>query len=502
MALWMLAVFLAAAPTVAPQTRTDDESARLKRDAAVARFAYARTLQRVPFDPDLLLQDDWRTRLAGAFDSMSELKGERQELSGKLEGVYLAGTLVLPEKIVATGDVLILARRVVFLGQNVMIVGPGKNVGLFAIDAIAQAKGADTEPSAKRHVSIFTGSLMPRSPDEEDLMREARALLCASGGPLDSCDPWKDGYNGLLGEPGANGADGSSGSTGANGEWGSCQGNRDGLVGEDGHTGRDGDNGGNAGHGSEGGRAGDVDCPIPALDDGTYDFWARGGNGGQGGRGGNGGNGGDGGNGGAGGKGVGHCSDCSSGRGGPGGHGGWGGRAGRGGNGGVAGSGGNGGHIRVRHCRATVRPHYESGRGGAGGEAGYAGGYGAAGGGGGGGRGGTACGYTSPDGQDGGHGQAGAGNDHGQHGYPAGNGNNGTEDIARYDGCDDGGGGGGCDDSPDTPLEDCCPAGDDDICNSDPSCHYIYTWCECWCPSERPQQFQTKKPKTISELFR
>ena len=198
-----------------------------------AGFAYARDLltkKGVPFDPDLLLQEDWRTRLAGTFDSMPEMRAEREELSGKLKGVYLAGTLVLPEKIILAGDVVILARRVVFLGQNVMIVGPGKSVGFFPIEAVAHGRNAEASP-AERHVTIITGSLIPVRPQHEDVMREAQALLCAS---LDSCDPWKDGYNGVWGERGIDGTDGATGTPGANGAWGSCQGNRDGSPGNEG----------------------------------------------------------------------------------------------------------------------------------------------------------------------------------------------------------------------------------------------------------------------------
>lgn len=460
-----------------------------------AGFAYARDLltkKGVPFDPDLLLQEDWRTRLAGTFDSMPEMRAEREELSGKLKGVYLAGTLVLPEKIILAGDVVILARRVVFLGQNVMIVGPGKSVGFFPIEAVAHGRNAEASP-AERHVTIITGSLIPVRPQHEDVMREAQALLCAS---LDSCDPWKDGYNGVWGERGIDGTDGATGTPGANGAWGSCQGNRDGSPGNEGEWGRDGTNAANGGQGGVGGDAAPIHCDLPGIDGGTYDFYARGGNGGRGGDGGTGGRGGDGGLGGAGGKGAGHCADCTSGSGGSGGRGGWGGRAGRGGNGGGGGQGGNGGSITVSHCRATVRPHYDSGQGGAGGHAGYPGAYGSAAPGGGGGRGGSACGYTSPEGQEGQHGNSGAGNEGGNHGGPGGNGNNGSENVFRRSGCDGGGGDDDCD-RPGNPP--CCSEGDEEACLSDPACFWIYGTCECWCPSERPGLL-SKKPSPMSRL--
>ena len=462
-------------------------------------FAYARSLlqNKVPFDPDLLLQQDWRTRLAWALDSMPELRAEREELSGKLKGVYLAGTLVLPEKIILAGDVVILARRVIFLGQNVMIVGPGKSVGFFPIEAVAHGRNTDASP-AKRHVSIITGSLIPARPQDEDVMREAQALLCASGESPNSCDPWADGYNGTQGDRGDDGQDGLAGAPGANGAWGSCQGSRDGSPGNEGEWGRDGGNAGNGGQGGQGGNAAPIHCDLPGIDGGTYDFWARGGNGGEGGAGGTGGKGGDGGLGGAGGKGAGHCADCTSGSGGSGGRGGWGGRAGRGANGGNGGQGGNGGYITVTHCRATIRPHYTSGQGGAGGQAGYYGAYGSAAPGGGGGRGGSACGYTSPDGQDGQHGNAGATNDPGNHGYPGGNGNDGNENIQQRSGCDGGGGGDDDCDRPGNPP--CCNEGDEEACLSDPACFWIYGTCECWCPSERPHPLlMSKLPRPISK---
>jgi hypothetical protein len=244
-----------------------------------AGFAYARALlvqKGVPFDPDLLLRQDWRSRLAGVFDSMPELRAERQELSGRLKGAYLAGTLVLPEKVVATGDVVILARRIVFLGRDAMIVGPGKNVGLFPIDAILAGVNTETATTNRqRRVSVFTGSLLPdltKNPREEEQLRVAAELLCASDEMLDGCDPYRDGYDGYPGNPGNPGADGAPGTPVSNGAHGSCTGNRDGDAGPGGEWGRDADNGQQGGGGGHGTVGGVINCDIPWTDGGTYNL--------------------------------------------------------------------------------------------------------------------------------------------------------------------------------------------------------------------------------------
>ena len=83
----------------------------------------------VPFDPEVLLQDDWPKTLAPVFAQMPEMQTVRY-VEKPLEGVELADTLYLPEKIQVTGDLVIVANHLVFEGSNVLING-NYNISLF-----------------------------------------------------------------------------------------------------------------------------------------------------------------------------------------------------------------------------------------------------------------------------------------------------------------------------------------------------------------------------------
>jgi hypothetical protein len=64
----------------------------------------------VPFDPKLLLGDDWRSQLEPALARMPAM-GETVRVTEPMKGVYLAGILLLPEHISLKGDTLILTRE-------------------------------------------------------------------------------------------------------------------------------------------------------------------------------------------------------------------------------------------------------------------------------------------------------------------------------------------------------------------------------------------------------
>lgn len=66
--------------------------------------------QGVPFDPKLLLGDDWRSQLEPALARMPAM-GETVRVTEPMKGVYLAGVLLLPEHISLKGDTLILTRE-------------------------------------------------------------------------------------------------------------------------------------------------------------------------------------------------------------------------------------------------------------------------------------------------------------------------------------------------------------------------------------------------------
>jgi hypothetical protein len=450
-----------------------------------AGFARTRALlieRRVPFDPDVLLRADWRARLADQFESMPELKVDREDLSGRLNGVYLAGTLVLPEKVVATGDVVILARRLVFLGRDAVILAPGKGVSLYVIDRTLHAT-RERERATPARVTINTGSLKSKDPEEAERFRELSALLCAGvNGP---CDDY-NGVDGVKGAPGNQGEHGVNGTPGAHGQGGSCSGERDGRVGNEGGGATNGRRGEHGSPGTNAGHAGPINCDLGDSGAGAYTLLARGGVGGEGGEGGRGGDGGDGGPGGRGGRGASWCGDCQPGRGGPGGTGGHAGYGGQGGNGEHGGNGGNGGAIWVAYCPwHNVSADARGGPGGPPGLGGPGGSPGGIGVGGNGAEGGQACGYTAPAGPQGQGGDVGGAGDWGSPSFQGTNGDNGPAPTYQpREHCDGGGGGGGGCNAPDS---DCCAEGDEEICLEDPACSWISGLCECWCPSERPR---------------
>lgn len=64
----------------------------------------------VPFDPKLLLGDDWRSQLAPSLARIAAM-GEMVRVTEPMKGVYLGGTVLLPEQISLKGDTFILTRE-------------------------------------------------------------------------------------------------------------------------------------------------------------------------------------------------------------------------------------------------------------------------------------------------------------------------------------------------------------------------------------------------------
>jgi len=106
------------------QAQSNNSSSE-KRAALKAGLERAFVLLReagVPFDPELLLEEDWPKRLAPIFDQMPEMNQNRYA-AGPLSGVQLADTLYLPEHVETTGDTVILVRHIRFEGNNFEIKG-------------------------------------------------------------------------------------------------------------------------------------------------------------------------------------------------------------------------------------------------------------------------------------------------------------------------------------------------------------------------------------------
>lgn len=78
------------------------------RDTLALAFELLRT-RGVPFDPELLIDRDWRSELAPALELMPEMR-ETLHVTGRMNGVYIADTVLLGDHVTLAGDTFILVR--------------------------------------------------------------------------------------------------------------------------------------------------------------------------------------------------------------------------------------------------------------------------------------------------------------------------------------------------------------------------------------------------------
>ena len=320
----------------------------------------------VPFDPDILLHDNWREEIAGSIRQMPEMARVRRAAT-MLKGVQLADTLYLPEKIILTGDTVILAKRLVFEGPNVLIKGT-HNIYVFPIESEelvgygpASSRTSTQQPTPPVSVTIDVNGFGRAEWLERQQMLQAmnnsrkghhaskinRFALAlwqtqtANGNP-------NPGSTGATGDPATNGTQANPlvGNTGAAGVCGT-------TTTVNGGTGQAGGAGGSAGSGNtgqQGGNGGDAGAIYYTITNTSISYWfqAHGGGGGTGGQGSPGGIAAPGGDGGPGGEGKDcPCNQGGAGNGGPGGPAGHGGNGGSGGDGGPGGLAGKGGSVNL-----------------------------------------------------------------------------------------------------------------------------------------------------------
>lgn len=100
-------------PSFGQVAKTEDgaavEGQEFRRKLLAPAFKMLKA-EAVPFDPKLLLSDDWRSQLEPALARMPGM-GKTVRVTEPMKGVYLAGTLLLPEHISLKGDTLILTRE-------------------------------------------------------------------------------------------------------------------------------------------------------------------------------------------------------------------------------------------------------------------------------------------------------------------------------------------------------------------------------------------------------
>jgi len=325
--------------------------------------------QSIPFSPELLVSENWREELAATFESMPQLRETRTE--GKyLAGIYVADTLILPEKTKVMGDVFILANHLVFEGPDPEIGGWGGDIYIFPIksDSGRRVKIGGKGNSLKERIGGVSrqreGIFQKASfkPEDKELFSaltlpanarnirvvgsyvyfqgggcitvgQANQNKGATGTPVNSPDPQPGFQSPAL--PGPRGVCQTGLENGAQGFPG-----EQGLLGT--HAGQV------AGRGLKGPPGISIIMyPIPSgSPNQCYHFVTKGGEGGDGAIGATGGRGGQGQQGGQGGQGA-NCCPTYRGNGGPSGPSGRGGQGGNGGKGGEGGEGGDGGDISV-----------------------------------------------------------------------------------------------------------------------------------------------------------
>lgn len=366
----------------------------------------------VPFDPEVLLRPTWREEVISVVDSIREMR-EKHVLGDKVQGVQMAETLYLPEKTRITGDTLLLAKRIIFEGNNVQIKGnhniyfmPLEMDGALGTDlesAMRTDLGPNARPSSTEMLEKFEPKVIQENysltidasgltyeewlqikAEEKETNENLSQELEDTCPPNQSCipptpypypDPGPSGeptpdYEGTPDdeEPGVIATcfpPHPDGGPGSNGKQGMDAGTLGGSIG----------NTGGVGYMGYPGKT--IEAWIYNLS-GTYTFTSTGGQGGIGGQGGLGQRGGKGGRGGDGRNGADcACAQLGRGSGGNAGDGGTGGTGGKGGKGGSGGVGGPGGPITVHYepdfNPTNINPTAPGGKGGLGGYGGFGG---------------------------------------------------------------------------------------------------------------------------------
>jgi hypothetical protein len=362
----------------------------------------------VPFEPEELLDPNWKRRLSARLAEMPEMK-ETKVFGNRISGVNIGDTIYLPEKVEITSDTVILANQVIFEGRHAVIKG-NHSVYFFTVvtegvlgtslNAAVEAQEGSSfaamsyskngRPRFRTPPKSFVPRLLGKDwsltidtsgmgwPEWQEEIKKNKDAKAANvkAHHQDNIDnggttPPGTGTPGAAGAPVCNGEPDPA----PKGDDGSCQ--TSDPSGDTGDFGRDGCTPGNTGStGGEGPPGGNADPIITTINTttGTYQFFAKGAQGGKGGPGGSGGPGGNGGRGGRGGDGKDcSCAQGGAGNAGNGGYGGTGGKGGTGGQGGQGGPGGAGANVTVtlpQNFAGTIIHNENGGHGGPGGDPG------------------------------------------------------------------------------------------------------------------------------------
>jgi hypothetical protein len=376
-----------------PEFRTQGKSTnRVETDAEMKErirhdFQKGRVLLQekfLPFEPEDLLENDWRQKLESRLAVIPEMQQNRRG-GLRLQGAQLANTLYLPEKVELTGDTIIVANKLIFEGSDVVIKGH-HSLYLFVSEvtgalgttldgAIARyrrehgmfyanvsfRKGIDLnsislEPVPGGSLTVDTSGAgwsewlakhpkgkVSQGPASSSLIRKVSFFQDDTHG---SPDPGSEPSKKLTAAPAAT----PSPDPAASPVDGTCSGNVNGGTANNAGFSEDGNDGDTGDTGGTGGDASSQVHDLGSATFGTYTYDAHGGQGGKGGEGGDGSPGAPGAKGGRGGNGADcQCAAGGAGNGTNGGTGGMGGRGGRAGKGGQGGLGGLAANITVTH---------------------------------------------------------------------------------------------------------------------------------------------------------
>jgi hypothetical protein len=144
-------------PQVANQTNEALAEKQALRKRNFEPFARLLRSKQVPFEPEMLLENNWPKKLAPIFDQMPEMQEARYRAE-PLAGVQLADTLYLPERVEIVADTIILVRHLVFEGAEAVIKG-NYHIALYPANDV-RFLGTTLLRSPMR--SVASGSILER----------------------------------------------------------------------------------------------------------------------------------------------------------------------------------------------------------------------------------------------------------------------------------------------------------------------------------------------------
>ena len=119
----LVAVSLSAQVTVTKHGVMSPEGKRIRKTVLEGAMRMLKE-KKVPFNPNLLLDHGWKDNLKDAFDQMPEMQTD-VHVAGPMSGLYLARSILLPERVDLIGETVILAQELAAEDENSKIYVSG-----------------------------------------------------------------------------------------------------------------------------------------------------------------------------------------------------------------------------------------------------------------------------------------------------------------------------------------------------------------------------------------